>query len=81
MILKLKSMPELANEIELIKYYGSKTLGIALNSEDLDPESASISKSSIQKELNLPVNIPLHEGVDDLADALIKYISNFNHEN
>ena len=74
-------MPDLANEIELIKYYGSKTLGIALNSEDLDPESADTAKSSIQKDLNLPVNIPLQEGVNELVDALTNYISNFNHEN
>ena len=70
-------MPSVASEIELIKKFGSEVIGLALNTNGLTPQQAKTIQSELESELQIPVIIPLEEGVGRLVD-IIKILQ---HEN
>lgn len=63
-------MPSLQSEIDLIQAYGSKVIGVALNTTGCTREEAVRYKESIQKEIRLPVCLPVETGVDELMPAV-----------
>jgi Uncharacterized conserved protein len=63
-------IPSLASEIELIAYYGSKVIAVALNTEHCTPEEARTYKEALADELGLPVFLPLQEGCAGIIPLL-----------
>ena len=64
----------LASEVALVAAYGVPTLGIALNTRDVTRTEALIAQDKLREELQLPVVLPLEEGVEELVDALEKMV-------
>ena len=67
----------LEKEIELIRVYGSEIIAITLNTNGLDLYQALEYKEKFEKEFNLPVVLPLIEGVDALIKAIDKYVADY----
>lgn len=67
-------IPSLRSEIELIKAYGSEVIGIALNTTDCTAEEAFQYKQDISAELQLPVSLPMEEGMDELITEIKKIV-------
>lgn len=65
----------LASEIELIKLYGSKVIAVALNTEGCTEEEALGFQNKFESELQLPVVLPLQQGVEKIT-PLIKSLIN-----
>jgi uncharacterized NAD-dependent epimerase/dehydratase family protein len=68
-------LPPVAEEIELIGFYGARTLGMALNGEGLSRETLSAERGRLERELGIPVALPLEEGVDRLLPAIRKFLA------
>ncbi len=73
-------MPSLKSEIELIKYYGSKTLAVTINTTNLDKKESLRIKEEYEKSFGVPVAIPMYEGVDPLVPGLIEYAAQYKDE-
>ncbi|HEX6226031.1 MAG TPA: DUF1611 domain-containing protein [Chryseolinea sp.] len=69
-------LPDLKDEIALIKIYGAPTVAVTINSAKMTPEEASSSATRYEKELGIPVVLPLEDGVDGLAPVFEKMIKN-----
>jgi uncharacterized NAD-dependent epimerase/dehydratase family protein len=68
-------LPELKDEVALIKIYGAPTVAIAINSSKMTEQEARNSALKYQEELGIPVILPLEDGVDSLVplfEAMIK---------
>jgi len=68
------SIPDLKDEIELIRIYGSETIAVALNTSGISIEEAGEWQRRYEDELGIPVILPMVEGVNRLTDVLIKII-------
>lgn len=64
------AIPSVQSEIELIRHYGSTVIAVALNTEDCSTEEAYEFQRTLEAELNLPVLLPLQEGVQKLLPVL-----------
>jgi uncharacterized NAD-dependent epimerase/dehydratase family protein len=69
-------IPPVAEEIEIIRLLGARTLALALNGEGLSRRELRASRRELERELRIPVALPLEEGVE----ALIPFILGFLHE-
>lgn len=72
----LGKIPPLSSEIELIEKYGSRVIAIALNTEHCDLEEALHYQAAYEKELGLPVLLPLEQGVDKLIPSIAALVAN-----
>lgn len=63
-------IPSVESEIELIEKLGSKVIALALNTEKCTDEEAFQFQNDYQLRLNLPVLLPLQEGVEKLIPKL-----------
>lgn len=61
-----RRLPSPAQELALIRMYGSEPLGLALNTQNLSRAEAQAWQARYQDELGLPVVLPVEEGVQDL---------------
>ena len=68
-------IPPIAQEIALIEMYGSKVLAVTINTQQLTPEEAQQFKSTYEQELNIPVVLPVEEGVDSLIPLITTLVS------
>jgi uncharacterized NAD-dependent epimerase/dehydratase family protein len=68
-------IPPVAEEIALIRLLGARTLGVALNGEGLTREALGASRAALERELEIPVVLPLEEGVDSLVPALRAFLA------
>ena len=68
-------MPEVKDEIELIRMYGAQTLAVALNGEGGTDEELSDYRQDLAQRLQLPVVCPLHEGTAALLPVIRRFIS------
>ena len=66
-----------AQEIELIKMYGAPVIGLSLNTMEIKEDEAREYQIKLEAELNIPVVLPLFDGVDRLVEAC-KFLSNEN---
>ena len=73
-------MPSIKSEIELIKYYGSKTLAVTINTSQMDEKESFLVKEEYEKMLGIPVAIPMYEGVESLVPMLIEYTAQYKKE-
>ena len=65
-------MPSLASEVALIEAYGKRVVAIALTTSKMSEKEKLNYKDSVFKELEIPVFLPLEEGVLELAEILKK---------
>lgn len=68
------AIPPLSEEIALIRLYGARTLGLALNGEGLDPAALGAERDRLERELSIPVALPLEEGVGRLLPAIREFV-------
>ncbi|HSS44336.1 MAG TPA: DUF1611 domain-containing protein [Thermoanaerobaculia bacterium] len=67
-------IPPVAEEIELIRLLGARTLALTLNGEGLAREQLELEREKLQGELQIPVALPLEEGVESLVPVLRSFI-------
>ncbi len=68
-------LPELRDEVALIKMYGTPTVAITINSSKMSEQDARAAAKKYQDELNIPTILPLEDSVDSLVplfEAMIK---------
>ena len=69
------TIPTVESEIALIKLLGSTVIAVALNTEHCSTEEAFQFQSDFEKELNLPVLLPLQEGCGKILPHLQKLVA------
>ena len=68
-------LPALKDEISLIKIYGAPTVAVTINSAKMTEQEARASAQQYAGELEIPVILPLEDGVESLVpifEAMIK---------
>lgn len=63
--------PTIKQEIALIRQYGSKVIGIALNTRQCSREEAFGFQEQVSAKTGLPVILPIEEGVDKMVEVLM----------
>jgi len=63
-------IPAIQSEIDLIAMYGSMVIAIALNTEYCTDEEAYDYQTQLEKELNIPVLLPIQEGVSKIVPVI-----------
>jgi uncharacterized NAD-dependent epimerase/dehydratase family protein len=63
-------IPDVGTEIQLIECFGSKVIALALNTEGCTPEEAVRYRDSYEARFNIPVLLPLEEGVEKILPVL-----------
>ncbi len=64
------AIPSVQSEIEIIEKLGSKVIAVAVNTEDCSTEEAFYYQKQYETELNIPVLLPIQEGVAKLIPIL-----------
>lgn len=67
-------LPELKDEVALIKTYGAPTVAITINSAAMKETDARNAAKRYQEELGIPAVLPLEDGVDSLVPIFEKMI-------
>jgi uncharacterized NAD-dependent epimerase/dehydratase family protein len=73
-------LPDVADEIELIKMYGAKTLAVCLNGEGGSEEDLIRYQDELSQKLGLPVIRPLQDGVEGLLPVIRHFISQYSEK-
>jgi uncharacterized NAD-dependent epimerase/dehydratase family protein len=68
------SIPTVESEIALIKMYGSEVIALALNTEDCTLEEALAFQKQFSEQLNIPVLLPLQQGVSSIVPVIQSFI-------
>ena len=63
-------IPPIGEEIELIRMLGARVVALTVNSAGLTPEELRAARTRLERELSLPVALPLEEGVDGLVPVI-----------
>jgi uncharacterized NAD-dependent epimerase/dehydratase family protein len=69
-------LPELKDEIALIKIYGAPTVAVTINSAKMTEADARSSAEQYVKELGIPAILPLEDGVSSLVPVFETLIKN-----
>ncbi len=69
------AIPAIEDEIELVRLYGSRVLGITLNGDRMTDEALADEARSLGARLALPVALPLAGGVDSLLPFIERYLA------
>lgn len=64
-------IPSVSSEIELIQKLGAEVIALALNTEDCTEEEYLGFRDSYQKELEIPVILPLQDGVEEVLKLIL----------
>jgi uncharacterized NAD-dependent epimerase/dehydratase family protein len=67
-------IPSVRDEIDLIKVYGAPTVAITVNTMKMKVDEARAWARQTEDELNVPVVLPLEDGVDRLVDVFAELI-------
>ncbi len=68
------SIPTVESEIEIIFKFGSHVLALALNTENCTDEEALHFQKMYEEKLNIPVLLPLQQGVDKIIPSIKKIV-------
>jgi len=68
-------LPELRDEVALIKMYGAPTVAITLNTSKMAESDARAAAAKYEKELGIPVVLPLEDGLTSLVPVFQSLIS------
>jgi len=63
-------IPSVASEIDIIEKFGATVIALALNTSGLSKQEALSYKASYQKTLDIPVVVPLEEGVKKIVSEI-----------
>ena len=63
-------IPSVASEIDIIEKFGAVVIAVALNTSGLSKQEALSYKDSYQKTLDIPVVLPLEEGVKKIVSEI-----------
>ena len=63
-------IPSVASEIDIIEKFGATVIAVALNTSGLSKQQALSYKDSYQKTLDIPVVLPLEEGVKKIVSEI-----------
>ncbi len=63
-------IPSVASEIDIIEKFGATVIAVALNTSGLSKQEALSYKASYQKTLDIPVVLPLEEGVKKIVSEI-----------
>jgi uncharacterized NAD-dependent epimerase/dehydratase family protein len=74
------AIPSLSSEMELVKMYGATVMGVALNTEHCTDEEAVVFQRQYEAELQIPVLLPLQQGVEKIISVISQLVKN-SHEN
>src|SRR5699024_7472762 len=69
---KWGKIPDVKSEINLINIYGSEVIALVINTKGCTREEAEKWQRHYQQQMDLPVLLPLEEGVDDFVSLLQK---------
>ena len=69
-------LPELKDEIALIKIYGAPTLAVTVNSSKMTEQEARAAAKKYNTDLGIPAILPLEDGVGSLVPIFEKLIKN-----
>ncbi|MFV1976961.1 MAG: DUF1611 domain-containing protein [Candidatus Scalindua sp.] len=72
---KWGKMPDVASEIELINRYDSEVIALVLNTLGCSDEEAFAYQKKYEKSLQIPVLLPLQEGVGEIVPVIEQLIS------
>src|SRR5438045_150707 len=64
------TIPSVQSEIDLIRMYGSTVIALALNTEECTEEEAVAFQTELEKDLNIPVLLPLQEGMGKVVPVI-----------
>ncbi len=67
-------IPDPKDEIELIKIYGAPTVALTVNTAKMTEKDARDYAAKYQKQLGIPVILPLEDGVDQLVPVFKEMI-------
>lgn len=67
-------IPSVRSELALIKAYGSEVIALALNTSHCTREEAFSFQRAYEKELGIPVLLPLEEGVEPVIPVLRSHL-------
>jgi uncharacterized NAD-dependent epimerase/dehydratase family protein len=67
-------LPALKDEIALMKIFGAPTAAVTINSAKMTAQEARAAVERYEKELGIPVVLPLEDGVDSLTPVFEKMI-------
>ena len=67
-------IPEIKDEIALIKIYGAPTVAITINTSKMKVDEARQVAGQYEKELGIPAVLPLEDGVEKLIPVFEKLI-------
>jgi uncharacterized NAD-dependent epimerase/dehydratase family protein len=68
-------LPELRDEVALIKMYGAPTVAITLNTARMEESDARAAAAKYEKELGIPVVLPLEDGLTTLVPVFQSLIA------
>jgi uncharacterized NAD-dependent epimerase/dehydratase family protein len=69
------AIPPLWEEIEMIGLYGARVLGLTLNGERVSRRELEAHRAGLSAEFDLPVCLPLEEGVAELIPAIRAFLA------
>jgi len=64
-------IPPLADEIALLRHYRAEVLAVSLNTVGLAEAEHERERARLERELGIPVVLPLQQGVGRIVDALL----------
>ena len=67
-------IPPIGEEIGLLRLLGARTLAVTLNGGGLTPEQLLEERTRLERELSVPVALPLEEGVEKLVPAIREFL-------
>ena len=68
------NIADIKDEVALIKIYGAPTVAITINTHKMTEKDARDYASAKEKELGIPVILPLEDGVEKLVPLFIDMI-------
>ena len=67
-------IPPIEEEIEILRLLGARTLALALNGDSLSTENLRAAGRDLERRLEIPVVLPLEEGVDGLVPVVRAFL-------
>jgi len=67
-------LPELKDEVAMIRMYGAPTVAVTINSAKMTEAEARAAAKKYQDELGIPAVLPLEDGVESLVSVFEKMI-------
>jgi uncharacterized NAD-dependent epimerase/dehydratase family protein len=68
------AIPPVAEEIALIRLLGADVWAVTLHTRGMTPDEAHAERDRLADTLNLPVVLPLEDGVDAVVDVIEKHL-------